>query len=210
MNKVKITDIKMTKKGRYSIFTDGEYAISIDDETLIKSKIKIGDFIDYDKFIVIHKNSEYKKCLNKGYDILSYRPHSIKEIKEKLLKFYDEETILKAIEKLLDLKLLNDEDFCKMYLDSLIRKGKSSKSTIEYELRKKGIDIYIIEDCLSSIVIDDSERVKNLVLKKYKTKILNGEIDKVRNALLRNGYNWQNVKDGINIAIEEINKENDI
>lgn len=210
MNKIIITDIKITKKGRYSIFTNGEYAISIDDETLYYSKIKIGDCVDIEKLREINKNSQYKKCLSKSYDILSYRPHSKKEIKDKLLKYFDDETVEITIEKLCEMSLLNDEEFCDMYIKSLMNKGKSSKRSIEYELKKKGIDEYIIEDKMCEIEFLDSETVKKLVIKKYRNKLNKENIHKVQNALMRYGFSWGDIKTGINSAIEELNEEYDI
>jgi len=210
MNKVVITDINITKRGRYSIFTDGEYAISIDDETLYYSKIKIGDSVDIGKLIEINKESQYKKCLSKSYDILSYRPHSKKEIRVKLLKHFDEESIDLVIEKLCEIKLLDDEEFCGLYIQSLLNKGKASKRTIEFQLKEKGIDPYIIEDKMSLIEFDDSEIVKRLVLKKYKHKLNDENIHRVKNALMRNGFKWEDIKKGINYAIEEINEEYDL
>lgn len=210
MNKVVVTDIKETKKGRFSIFIDGEFAMSIDDETLYYSKIKIGSSVDIDTLIEINSESQYKKCLSKGYDILSFRPHSKKEIYDKLLKNFSEESVEKVVEKLLSINLLDDNEFSDIYIKSLLNKGKASKRTIYYELKKKGIDPYIIEEKISEIEVCDSDTVKKLVLKKYKNKLNDENIHKVKNALIRYGFNYDDIKTGINKAVEELNEEYDL
>ena len=205
MSKVKITDIKPTKQGRFSIFTDGEYALSIDDETLVSNKVKIGKIVDIEELIQINYESQFRKAKRKAFDILSYREHSHHELVEKLTKVYDEEISESVVLKLEDLGLVDDDRFCRMYIRELIRKGKSSQKTLLYQLKQKGLDPYLIEDCLMDFEIDDSITVKNLVLKKFSRKLGDeNQLNKVKNSLMRLGFSWGDVKSGLDLAIEEL------
>lgn len=202
-----ITDIQKTKKGYFSIFANGEYALSVDDEILLKYKLKIGSKIDIDKLKELNYKTTYNKCLQKSLDILSRRQHSCKEISEKLLKYYPENIVEQIIQKLLDIDYLDDVKFCESYLSKCLNFNKYSIRKIKYDLFKKGISNDIIDEVLSNLnnELDESFLVKDLVLKKYISKLKNNEYKKVFDSIVRRGFNYEDVKKGISLAIEELN-----
>ena len=90
----------------------------------------------------------YSDIYNKALDIISRREHSLKEIKNKVLRKYDvEDTIVSVIEKLVTNNLLNDARFAEMYTRSRKRKG-FGPTRISYELSTKGVKDYLIDEAI--------------------------------------------------------------
>lgn len=81
----------------------------------------------------------FSDIFDRALKILSLRDHSVFELRQKLRdRFEDKEVIDQVLEKLLDLKYLDDTRFARIYSKSLQKKGKSSYM-VKQSLRKKGI-----------------------------------------------------------------------
>jgi regulatory protein len=88
---------------------------------------------------------------NKGLDLVSRREHSRHELMEKLAKRYPETSpiIEEALDKLEINKILDDERFTEMYINSRARKGFGPKK-IEMELSAKRVDSTFISNALEA------------------------------------------------------------
>ena len=88
---------------------------------------------------------------NKGLDLVSRREHSRHELMEKLTKRYPETSpmIEEALDKLEINKILDDERFAEMYINSRARKGFGPKK-IEMELSAKRVDSTFISNALEA------------------------------------------------------------
>lgn len=106
--------------------------------------------------------------LQKLYRLISIRPRSEKEIRDyfRRKEIYDDETIESSIEKLKKLRLLNDQEFAKAWVQS--RSRKLGKKSIKQELFQKGIAKELIEKVMS--VSEDEETIAQKLLKK-KSKV---------------------------------------
>ena len=107
---------------------------------------------------------------NKALDIISRREHSKKEVRDKLLKKFDDLSVIEdVIEKLIKNSLLNDSRYAEMYTRARKRKGFGPKR-IGYELNSRGVT-----ETLSSIAIEEEggwlEAAENAFNKKFKDGI---------------------------------------
>ena len=57
-------------KNRYSVFLDGEYAFSLDDETLVKSKLKVGSCLSDEDVRYLTEEAEYASCKEAGMKLM--------------------------------------------------------------------------------------------------------------------------------------------
>ena len=104
------------QKGRGSkihLLLDDEYRITTDVDFWAENFIKDGTDIDDEEWENLVTKINYRKSFNKCADLLSRRDHSVKELKEKLLRTVDEASADKAIERFLELGYLDDEKFAK-------------------------------------------------------------------------------------------------
>ncbi|MDB0028840.1 recombination regulator RecX [bacterium] len=88
---------------------------------------------------------------NKALDLVSRREHSRHELMQKLDKRYPNSIpiIEDALDKLETNKILDDERFAEMYLNSRARKGFGPKK-IEMELHSKKVDSFFISNAVEA------------------------------------------------------------
>ena len=88
---------------------------------------------------------------NKALDLVSRREHSRHELMQKLDKRYPNTTpiIEDVLDKLETNKILDDERFAEMYLNSRARKGFGPKK-IEMELHSKKVDSFLISNAVEA------------------------------------------------------------
>ncbi|MDB9967524.1 recombination regulator RecX [Gammaproteobacteria bacterium] len=88
---------------------------------------------------------------NKALDLVSRREHSRHELMQKLDKRYPNTTpiIEDALDKLETNKILDDERFAEMYLNSRARKGFGPKK-IEMELHSRKVDSSFISNAVEA------------------------------------------------------------
>ena len=84
------------------IFVDDEYTITTDIDFWAEHFFKDGQEITEEQWQELCNGIYYKKAVDKCYDLLSRRDHSVKELKTKLLRTVDEENADRAIEKMID------------------------------------------------------------------------------------------------------------
>ena len=206
MNELKITRIDITKQERYALFVKPfdkeEFLFSIDENTLIKYNIKVGSLLSGEELMVIKQKSDGEKAKNKAMQYLSIRDHSIKELRTKLFKKFDADSVNYAISEMERLNYVNDENFAKHRVEYLIKKGKS-KGDIISKLYELGIDRYIIDDLSENIFIDEEALIKKLVEKSYVTKLQQGKKQNVIAAFMRKGFSLENIKNVLKDYEEE-------
>ena len=186
------------QKGRgkkIHLLIDDEYQITTDIDFLAENYIKDGTDIGEDEWQELVDKINYKKALNKCYDLLSRRDHSVKELKTKLLRTVDEKNADRAIERMLELGYLDDKKYAEKLLDYLLNTKNMSRSFIRQEMFKRGVPSEIVSNVLEDVEIDNVQSAKELILTKYKTKLLaeNGK-EKVTSALMRKGFSYSDIR----------------
>ena len=189
-----ITEIKKKRKGLSGLYIDYEFALDIDTETLLSHRIDVGTDIDDEKLRELIDHSNIKRAKDKAMWLISYRDYSKKEITEKVAKESSLDAAQKAVERLCELGLINDEKYAKRYAHDLIFIKRLSKSGAVRKLKEKGIDKDLAEMTVDEFDIDYCESIKAIVDKKY-AKHLSDEKGKRRcvNGLLRLGYSYSDI-----------------
>ena len=126
---------------------------------------------------------------------LSFRQRSTKEIHDYLVKKqYEDNDIREAIEKLIELKFLNDDDFARLFTENRQRKGKSKKS-IEFELKQKGISKEKATDILDFAKSDIKTALEYMTKRVKQFDRLEPELRQKRiiSRLRSRGYDWDTI-----------------
>lgn len=196
---MKITAIEPKKKGLSALYIDGEFALKLDTETLLSHRIDVGNEIDDEKLKEVIDSSNTKRAKDKAMWLISYRDYSKKELIEKVAKDSSLESARKAVKRLEELGLVNDERYALRYAHDLLNLKRLSKSGAVRKLIEKGIDRDLAKDTVDSIDIDMSENIRAIINKKY-AKNLNDEKGKRRcvSGLLRLGYSYSDIKSVLN------------
>lgn len=179
---------------------DGEYQITTDIDFWAENFIKDGTEIDEDEWQELCDKINFKKAVNKCYDLLSRRDHSVKELKTKLLRTVDEQNADRAIERMIEFGYLDDEKYAKTLLKHLRDDKKMSKSFIKQEMFKRGISSDIISDLLYEEEIDNVSSACDLILTKYSRKLqTEGGKDQVIAALQRKGFSFSDIREAFTL-----------
>ena len=72
------------RKNRFSIFTENEFLVGVSDETLLKFGLQVGKIISQELLLELQNNEDYISLKNSAIGFLARRPHSIKELNDKL------------------------------------------------------------------------------------------------------------------------------
>lgn len=187
------------------ILIDGEYQITTDIDFWAEHFYKDGEDITQEQIDNLCDEINYKKAVDKCYDLLSRRDHSIKELRQKLIRTVDEKNTDKAIDKMIDYGYLDDEKYAENLVKYLSTAKNMSSNFIKQEMYKRGISPDIISNVLEDSEIDNVKSVTELILTKYRNK-LNAEdgIKKVTASLMRKGFSYYDIRKAFeNIENEE-------
>ena len=189
-----ITAIEPRKKSMSALYIDGEFVMNLDSRTLIENRFDVGREIDDDDLYEIIKLSNERRAKEKALWMISYRDHSKKELKDKISRTCDEDSAQKAVERMEELGLVNDENYARRYAQQLLFTKHMSKNGAFQSLVQKGIDKELASRILDEITVDSREHIRAVIDKKYKN--INDEKIKRRAsaALQRLGYRWDEIR----------------
>ena len=200
---MKITAVEPRRKQMCALFIDGEYVMNLDAQTLIENRFDVGREIDDDELKDIIDKSNERRAKEKALWLISYRSHSKKELFDKLKRGFDEASAQKAVDRMEELGLINDEEFAKLYARKLVNGKKMSVKAAEFELYRKGIDKITAEQVLGELEYDPQTQIIEFITKKYK----NIDDEKIKRravaALQRKGYSWEEIKQAIESLVSE-------
>ena len=164
---------------------------------LLQEKIEIGSCFTQQELTLLCEKSCTNKAVSKAYNLLSYRSHSKKELYDKLCKTFDSECATAACDKMEDLGLINDEEYCKAKAEYLIMTKRCSLGETRLKLLTLGINKDIIESCIENYSEDtQTDNLLHLLQTKYRTKL--AEPQKVIAALMRKGFGYYEIKSALN------------
>lgn len=197
--------VKTGNRGKVHIHIDGEYRYTVDSDWWYSEKWHKLTEIDDEELAALEGAVSFRRAFNTGLNLLSYRPHGKKELENKLVqKKHPRESAVKAVERLEELKLINDSEFAKMLAKHLSENKGYSEKRIKQELLRRGIDRGTAEAALSTLDKNTDERIIELLEKKY-YRYLGDEKGrrKVFNALLRLGYGYSEINSALRKFEEE-------
>ena len=163
---------------------------------LLQEKIEIGSCFTQQELTLLYEKSNTNKAVQKAYNLLSYRSHSRKELFDKLCRNFDSECASAACDKMEELGLINDEDYCKAKAEYLVTVKKCSLSETRLKLLTLGINKDIIESCIELYDSDvQAENLRYIIEKKYYSKL--DQPQKVIAALMRKGFGYSDIKSAL-------------
>lgn len=186
------------RKGRGNkvhLLLDDEYVITTDINFWLDHYISDGTDISEEDWQELVEGINYKKALNKCADLLSRREHSVKELKQKLLRTVDEVSAQKAIDRYIEAGYLDDEHFCQSLVDYLFNSKHYSENHVRQECFKRGIDRTVVDNVISEYNVDNVSTIIDLICNKYQAKLEqeNGK-SKVIASLQRKGFSYSDIK----------------
>lgn len=207
-----ITKIEAQKKNNYrvNIYVDEKFFMAIYKELVFTFNLKKGQEIDPNYLKNILDDEMYMKAKNKALNILSKASQSEKQIKQKLSKDFDEDTIDRVLKFLQKYKFVDDEDLANRIVSTNVNLNKYGKNKIKQNLYNKGIDKNIIEQAIDEIDSDkELENAFYLAKKRYervKNEDSRKAYQKIGNHLAYKGFNYDIIKKVLNKLFNDIDE----
>jgi regulatory protein len=193
-----ITAIKVNVKNRKrrSIFIDGEFALSVSEGVLFQNHLKVGGTISPEAVTSLKSEEETHQILQAAYRLLSYRPRSVKEMRDRLLeKEWSKDQVTSVIAKLEGDGYLNDLDFARMFARDRVKSKYLGPAGLRNELFRKGIDQELIALIVDEIYTEHppAKIIEALMRKRGiepESEIDPKEKKRFINQLKRKGFSW--------------------
>ncbi|MEZ5427406.1 MAG: RecX family transcriptional regulator [Pyrinomonadaceae bacterium] len=143
-----------------------------------------------------------KKTFDRAVNLLTYKPRSITELRERLLEkpWTDHQIVEEVIEKLKKYNYLNDEQFAKDFAASKLRQKAVGKKRLRMDLIKKKLDRETIERALEETFDETSEGelIDRAIAKRLRIKGRpedQSDRKKFFDHLMRLGFSYDTVRD---------------
>lgn len=204
---MKITKIEPSKKkGFKRIYIDGEFFLSVADETVARRLLYENKEIGEDEIPELSKSVLVRRARERLLYALDRRLHSEKELREKLKRDYPPDIIDAAINELDSLGLIDDEAFARAFCEHRKEALKKGPYAIRQELILKGVSRDIIDVVLDECFCDEDEEYSSAlsVARKYQKDL---DTPKGRQrlfaALTRKGFGYSVIKRVMRSLCEE-------
>ena len=200
---MQITAIEPRKKGLSALYIDGEFAVKLDTETLLRHRFDVGREITDEALHACILDSDGKRCKDKAMWLISFRDHSRKELLDKLRRDYPEDVAEAAVERMEELGLIDDERYARRYTADLISIKHLGERGVRQKLYEKGIDRDLIDAVLAETELDEAAQIRAVIEKKYAKNLSDEKIRRrAVSALQRMGFGYAGIKSVLSEYIE--------
>ena len=150
-------------------------------------------------------DTEVSRLLNFAYFYLRFRPRTEDEMKKyldkKAKKFsYTEQSVNKAIKKLVDQKLIDDKEFMTWFMEIRSSSKKKSVALLKNELRVRGVPNEVISFYFDENMVDEYEAAIKALRsqwRKFQNENEKKRFQRSANHLQRKGFNYGVIKRAI-------------
>lgn len=180
------------------IFDDGS-VFGISEDVFISHNFKVGDEISEDLFNEITNDELKNKVYNSALRLLGYRMRSCAEMRDRLVENQYPITIINdVINKLLNIKYLNDSEFAEAFAHDKVKSKKIGPITLRMEFIPHRIESEILENVIKKVYeqYPISDLIKQLLDKKKIQSRIKLELKtkkRIQDLLKRKGFNWNEI-----------------
>ncbi len=153
----KVTAIRSGKRGkRVNIFLNEKFAFSLEAEVALKEGLKAEKAISEDEIEALKKADLFQRCLNAAFRLLSYRPRSQAELRQRLQqRGFDGDNVAAVLARLKERGLVDDLAFAQFWKDNRQSFRPRSQWLTRLELRQKGVPEEIIDRVAAQVDDED-------------------------------------------------------
>jgi regulatory protein len=206
-----ITELEQQKKStsRLNLYIDDQFLAGISSNTLAKFNLYKGREITPKELKEILHQELKQRFLDRAVNYLTRAPKTesrlrryLSELKyKKKGQWYDEdieinfeEVFNEIIDYLKEMKLLDDEKFAQLFVESRIKNKPRGKFVLVSELISKGVDKETAKKVCDELIEDEYDILKRTFYKKYNNYNLDLNDTKKISYLQRKGFSYDLIK----------------
>lgn len=140
MGKITSIELQKRRKGWVNLFVNDAFALALDAEVVARAGLQVGQEVSTELIEKLKNIDLFQSCLAVALRLLSYRPRSEAEIRERLhRRGFNNDAVQKVIIRLKEQRLIDDAAFAQFWKDNRLSFSPRGKRLIEQELRQKGV-----------------------------------------------------------------------
>ena len=173
-------------------FDDGKKLYSTLD-AVTDARLYVGMELDEEAFEELRLSFSKALDRQKALEMLSRRPYSQHELKDKLLRRgMDVQSAEDIITWLIEHRFLNDTEYAGAVARHYTAKGYGA-GRIRSELRRRGIDRDLMDDTLADLP-ENTEKLDAYISRRLTDPNDRDSVRKISAALFRRGYSWDEIR----------------
>ena len=200
---MQIIKLQKDKLHLTKVYLSNGQEVLIDNDVCSESCLKVGDSLTEQAINDLVFQSEYQRAKSRAVWYMDRKDRTSKDLYNKLCTAgFDKKAVAKVIGRLTEVGLIDDRRFAENYAERLLE-GNTSKREAFAKLLQKGVPYDMAKEVLAENEVDEISQIKNLIERKYRTKLAaeNGA-QKVFAALARKGFSYEAVKTALKNYIE--------
>ena len=183
------------------IFSDGSAAM-LDNDVCSEKCLKVGMDLLPSELKAIESESDYTRTKSRAAWYMDRMDHTEKGLFDKLVRAgFKKEACAKVVARFIEVGLINDERYARNYAERLMEANVSKREAVQ-KMLVKGVPYDLAKQVLEEDETDELTQIKNLLEKKYSTKL--NAAQKVFAALARKGFSFGAIKEALKSYIEEL------
>jgi len=154
-----VTALRAGRRGRISVYVDGEYACSVSEALLARRRLYQGLELDETELGALRHEASLERVLGDAHRLLAQRQRSRVELRRRLLqKEHTEQAVAAVLERLDADGLLDDRAFAAAFVADKRRFGAWGAERIRRGLADLGVEAAVIDAVLAEGDDDELER----------------------------------------------------
>ena len=191
-----ITALRQTSPERVSIELEGGEEIKATLGLTAELRLFVGKILEEAELESLRSSASLALCKNRALELLSYRPMSAKELRDKLTqKGESPEAAQAAADWLIAQGLLDDARYGGMVVRHYAGKGYGA-GRIRQELQRRGVPREYWEDAMAELP-EPEDKLDAFLTSRLKDPKDRAQVQKVSAALLRRGFSWEEIRSAL-------------
>lgn len=185
-------------KGRFLLHMEDGNILRVGEREVLDFALYEGKNLADDEIVQLLKSAHAGGLKDKALNLLTRKPVSRRELERKLREWEAApEEVAEICDRMEELKFLDDARYAHQIVRHYSQKGYGGQK-LRAELSGRGVPHEFWEDALSQVE-DNSGAIDDFIMKKLKNQPADQkQLKKVSDALMRRGFSWSEIKEGIN------------
>ena len=188
-----VTALKQCSPGSFLVEFDSGETLRSTLEAVTDARLYVGMELDEAAFEELKKSSSKAIDRRKALEILSRRPYSRRELKDKLLRSgVDEQRAEECVAWIAERGFLDDGEYAGAVARHYAAKGYGA-GRVKPELQRRGIERELADETLAELP-DNTEKLDAFIARRLSDPSDRDSVRKVSAALFRRGYSWEEIR----------------
>ena len=194
--------VQRRNRNRVNVYLDGRFAFGL--AAIEAARLRVGQVLSDEDIARLRQRDTAERAAGRALDLLSYRPRSEAEIRERLTERYDPETAGEVLERLRRSGLVDDREFARYWVQNRLEHNPRGAVALRQELYQKGVDESAIEEALAEYDEEEAAtRAAETACRKLRGLPPDVFRRRLTDYLLRRGFSYGVVRAVVQQALEE-------